>query len=285
MSGRPTSAGTPPGAPVWVPVLLYHSLDERASPRYRPFSVAPERFDEHLDVIRDRGHTPITAGAFARALLDPASPLPGQPVVITFDDGFRDLHEEALPRLVDRGFVATAFIVTGYVGGNTRWLVGIGEGDRPVVGWTELAELAGAGVEIGSHTHLHPQLDVIPRAAMIEELSVSRTILEDRLGQAVDLLAYPYGFHDCEVAGAARAAGYVAAYGVKNALSHRRDDPYAIARLVVGPDLEAEQLAAWLDSRGAPTAWSGERWRTRVFRAGRRAARRLRGDRAQGLSP
>ncbi|MGH7870054.1 MAG: polysaccharide deacetylase family protein [Candidatus Dormibacteraceae bacterium] len=86
-------------------------------------------------------------------------PVPEKTVVITFDDGFADFYREALPLLQNYRYTATLYVATGFVGGTSRWLGSCGEGDRPMLTWSTLREIAALGIEIGANTHTHPELD------------------------------------------------------------------------------------------------------------------------------
>jgi hypothetical protein len=96
----------------------------------------------------------------------------------------------------------------------------------------------------------------------------------------IDSFAYPYGAYDARVRGAVIAAGYRSAAAVKNAVSHRDDDPFAIARWTVTSATPAKRLADVLDGRGVPLGWTRERLRTRAYRTARRQRRRLLGIRS-----
>ncbi|PWU47798.1 polysaccharide deacetylase [Micromonospora globispora] len=247
-----------------VPVLCYHSIgDERRDGTLR-WSVSPGDFDEQLALLRERRRTPMTVSGYADVLRGLA-PLPPRPVLVTFDDGFPDLAEAALPVLRRYGLTATAYVIAARVG-----VAPSPDGD-PSLDWDQLRELRGYGVEIGSHSRSHRALDCIRRAELQQEITGSRRVLEDGLGTRVTSFAYPYGYHSPAVRTAVRAAGYSSACGVKNALSHPEDDVFAIARVLIERDTGVDGIAALLDGTGRPLAWRGEHLRTRGWRAYRRA--------------
>jgi peptidoglycan/xylan/chitin deacetylase (PgdA/CDA1 family) len=265
------ATGTPPATGRPIPILLYHSISAEATAGYRPFAVDPGRFRAHMELVAHAGYRTLTVRELGAILADPSGRVPERTAVITFDDGFDDVHREALPVLEQLGLTATAFLVTGFLGGTSRWLAATGEGDRRLLSWTQVRELAAAGIEIGSHSHSHPELDTLPADLAGEELRRSRALLEDGLGAAVTSFAYPYGYHTSELKGLLRQNGYEAGCAVKHALSHERDDRWALGRAVVSADTSDEQLTAWLDGRGLPVAWTGERPQTIGWRAVRRA--------------
>ena len=173
----------------------------------------------------------MTFADAAAALAGEATRLPARPVVLTFDDGFADFHREVLPLLRDYGFTATVFVTTG-------WIADAGihiSGRRPgqMLCWNQIREAAGAGVEIGAHSHAHPQLDQIGPGQLRRELAVSKALLEDGIGQAVPSLAYPFGYSSAAVRRAARAGGYQYACAVANATARCGADRYTLPRLTV----------------------------------------------------
>nr|BFE58266.1 hypothetical protein GCM10020063_027920 [Dactylosporangium thailandense] len=250
-----------------MPVLGYHSIsDERRDGTLR-WSVSPGDFDEQMALIRQRGCTPLTVSRYAAALRGVA-PLPPRPVLITFDDGFPDLAEAALPVLRRYDLTATAYVITSRLGVTPPTT-----GSDPALDWDGLAELRAHGVEIGSHSRTHHALDCLRRRELDSEIAHSRRELEDGLQAPVSSFAYPYGYHSPAVCRAVQAAGYSAACAVKNALSHEEDDVFAIARVLIERDTGTEALDALLDGRGRPLAWRGEHLRTRGWRAYRQVRR------------
>lgn len=261
------------------PILLYHSLSVEAHPGYRPYAVDPGRFREQMEIVAAGGFRTLTVRELAAIMADPSGRIPERSVVITFDDGFEDVHREALPVLDGLGLRATAFLVTGSLGGTSTWLTRGAEGDRRLLSWTQTRELAGAQIEIGSHGHTHLPLDVLPEALAEDEVRRSRAILEDGIGAAVTSFAYPHGYHTAGVKAMVQRQGYTAGCAVKHALSHERDDRWALGRAFVYADTSHEQFAEWLEGRGLPRAWEGESPRTVGWRVVRRATARIRQSR------
>jgi peptidoglycan/xylan/chitin deacetylase (PgdA/CDA1 family) len=246
-----------------VPVLGYHSISDEYRDGTLRWSVSPADFDEQMALILARGHTPLTVSRYAAALRGEA-PLPPRPVLITFDDGFADLAETALPVLIRYGLRATAYVITSRLG------VQPPPGGDPTLCWDRLRELRTYGVEIGSHSRTHHALDCLRPRELRLEIARSRRELEDGLQASVSSFAYPYGYHSPAVRRAVRAAGYSSACAVKNALSHEEDDVFAIARVLIERRTGAAALETLLDGDGWPLAWRGEHLRTRGWRAYRR---------------
>jgi peptidoglycan/xylan/chitin deacetylase (PgdA/CDA1 family) len=269
---RDASAGTPAGghrpgersereALSRVPILMYHSIG--GSDR---LAVRPEAFAEQMAYLKEHGFTPLPFSGHAQ----PAD----RPVVITFDDGYADFHEHALPVLDRLGFPATVFVTTG-------WLRDAGPhaAGRPLgrmLTWRQTEEIAASGVEIGAHSHSHAQLDQLDGPALREELWRSRTLLEDRLGLAVDAMAYPYGYSSARVRREVRGAGYTAACAVANSVTTDLHDPLARPRLTVRAGTSITGFGRVLQGRGFLADHALTKGYA-VVRRTRYAARRLRG--------
>lgn len=282
MTADPTAARHRAGR---VPILVYHSVTTEATDRYRGFALDPGLFREQMAAVVDAGLRTITVDEMASAISDRDPVAVERAVALTFDDGFREVHGVILPVLRQLDLRATAYLVSAYVGGTSRWLVADDEGDRPLMSWTEVRELAGEGVEIGAHGHRHVALDLLRLSDATDEVVRSRRILEDGLGRAVTSFAYPYGYHTAGIKAAVREAGYTNACGVKQAISHLDDDPLGLARIIVYSDTRPETLRDWLAGDGLPLGWRKERLATRAWRAVRKARARLGRDQPSPPSP
>jgi peptidoglycan/xylan/chitin deacetylase (PgdA/CDA1 family) len=152
-------------------------------------------------------------------------------VHVTFDDAFRSIVS-VVPEVRGLGVPITIFVCSGYADrGGAPLLIPELAGDDPeqlaTLPWDELRALAADGVEIGSHSLSHAHLTRVDDDALAREVRDSKLRVEDELGRACRLFAYPYGEHDDRVRGAVRAAGYERAY----ALWWRRGDPFATPRV------------------------------------------------------
>jgi hypothetical protein len=121
-----------------------------------------------------------------------------------------------------------------YLGQTSRWLVAEGEASRPMLEWSDVIGFAGNDVEIGAHGHSHRQLDTLARGDAIEDVTLCKSVLEDRLGIDVRTLAYPHGYSTRALRREVESLGFTSACGVKHALSSVRDDRFALARLIIG---------------------------------------------------
>jgi peptidoglycan/xylan/chitin deacetylase (PgdA/CDA1 family) len=175
-----------------VVVLLYHSVH----PSPGPASTTPEEFRAHLSWLTEHCRL-ISLERTLEAV--PASDDPRPSVAITFDDGFANNHEYALPSLVDHGVPATFFLTTGLINGDARValrfsrMLGVNPEDVKGLSWGQVLELQAEGLAIGAHTVTHPNLAQLDPATASREIEVCKHELEDRLGVEVSAFAYPFG--------------------------------------------------------------------------------------------
>jgi len=244
-----------------VPVLMYHSVATAPNDATRALSVAPEAFAEQMAMIGDLGLTPVNTADLAASWRSGRS-LPPRPVLITFDDGYEGVHRHALPVLAKHGFASTLFVSTGWIKG----AYDTGGGLDTMLDWEQVRELAAADVEIGGHSHTHPQLDQLDDDSLRHELIHCKEILADELGTVPGSFAYPYGYSNRHVRAAVEAAGYRAACGVKNAYSHAGDDQWALSRILVERDLDTAALTRLVTRPVLPVGRRREKPQTVAWR-------------------
>ena len=177
-----------------IAILAYHSLDHSRS----VLSTSPGIFAEQMKVLRDAGVRVVSLSDVADEIRPCSNRESG--VVLTFDDGFRNVYEHALPVLQSYGFPATVFLVTDYCEKTNSWpgqTVRI-EGES-LLRWSEIQEMSRAGISFGSHTRTHPDLRKLSIEEAEEELASSKKAIADATGLPVDTLAYPYGAYDAAV--------------------------------------------------------------------------------------
>jgi peptidoglycan/xylan/chitin deacetylase (PgdA/CDA1 family) len=182
----------------YVPVLMYHyvrEVDEAADPLGYRLSITPQLFGEQMAWLDEHNYTPLTMSDLA-ACLSNQQDCPARPVAITFDDGYPDQLENAVPILRRYGFPATFYIVPGLVG-------------RPgYLDWAGVQALVANGMEVGAHTVSHVELTSLkPREARFEIVE-SRRILEEKLNIEVHSFSYPAGDYSTSVARMVHRAGF-----------------------------------------------------------------------------
>ena len=275
-SAREVSAREVTEAPAGpVPVLMYHSIATRSAARFRRFTVGPGEFADQMGYLHAAGYRTVTAADLAAHRLT-GRPLPGLPVVLTFDDGFTDFADAALPVLRAHGFDATLFVPTGYVGSTAGFLRDCGEERRPVLSWSQLRDVAAEGVEVASHSHTHPQLDRVPAAVARYELRRSKCLLEDNLGREVAGFGYPFGYWNRAARAAVAAAGFRYGCAVAELVTVPGDDIRTLPRMTVNAGIGVPGLARLLQAGTGQRRAAGAK--RIAWQALRRGVRRVGGD-------
>lgn len=249
-----------------VPILMYHSIATAPNDATRALSVAPEAFAEQMALLGDLKITPVSTAQLAESWRS-GGPLPERPVLITFDDGYEGVHRHALPVLAEHGFASTLFVSTGWI----RGAYDTGGGLDSMLDWDQVRELADAQVEIGGHSHTHPQLDEIDDDALWLELLRCKEIIADELGTRPVSFAYPYGYSSRRVREAVREAGFGQSLAVGNALARRRQGPYALRRVTVRRSTGVEEFTRLVEGRAIALGFARDRALTKGYAMVRRA--------------
>ncbi|MFD8870590.1 polysaccharide deacetylase family protein [Streptomyces sp. NPDC059590] len=256
-----------------VPILMYHAVAYAPARATRALSVSPPAFAAQMDLLGARGFTPVTCERLAAAWRGGAA-LPERPVLITFDDGYEGVHRYALPSLASHGFPATLFATTG-------WLRGPYDTGRALdlmLDWDQLRALAAAGLEIGGHSHTHPQLDQLDDERLWFEVLRCRELLTDELGRPPVSFAYPYGYSSRRVRRTVRAAGFGVGLAVGNDLAARRQGPYALRRVTIGRATRIAEFERLVTGQAVGRHFARDRALTKgyaLIRRSRRLSRQL----------
>jgi peptidoglycan/xylan/chitin deacetylase (PgdA/CDA1 family) len=204
---------------------MYHRIDvlRPSLPAItRSLTVAPVDFARQMRWLHAHGYHTVTQAQLFAAL-ERHGRLPARPVLVTFDDGYRDVLKNAAPVLHRLGMKATAYVITSR----------ISNGDVSFLTWAELHELEQDGIEIGSHTVHHSELPSLSDPVALQELIQSRNSLETRLGHPVQWFAYPAGRFDARTEALVRQAGYVLAVTTQPGTLQDARQPFALHRYEV----------------------------------------------------
>lgn len=226
-----------------VPVMMYHAIDHRD--KLTKLSVSPEGFARQMEFLHRHKYNVISLEEAARYLKENKRP-PRKSVAITFDDGFYNNYEHAYPVLKKYGFPATIFVIVDKVG------------QEGYLDWEAIREMSDSGlITIGSHTMSHLWLPAMGTKSLREELSRSKSVLEERLGKPVTTLCYPIGAFDHRVSREAHLAGYECAVATNPGRRYAENDIFAIRRIKISRTSD-NLFVFWLETSGYYT-WVKER--------------------------
>ena len=185
----------------------------------------PDLFARQMQYLADNGYTTLTMQE-VYDILQGHKTLPAKPIALTFDDGYRDFYTAAWPILQRRGFKATNYVITDFIGWDAYMT------------WPMLQELGDGGqVEIGAHSRSHADLRTLSAARLTDEVLGSKAILETGLGRPVGSFCYPAGFYNAAVIAAVSRANYLTATTVLPGVQQNIQHQYELPRIRVnGPD-------------------------------------------------
>lgn len=224
-----------------IKVLMYHRVLEEAPGEGTSWHyVLAESFRKQLKLIDDLGYTPITFYDYLLYREDKLT-LPKNPIIITFDDGYLDTYEVALPILMEYGMSAVIFALGNRSLQRALWDEN-GQNDRCALMTDEQLQIADSlGFEIGAHSMNHLDLTTVGEAELYSEIVASKKNLETFLEKPVVTFAYPYGRINNKTRKLAIEAGYHFACGVYTGPYRFGDDLFDIRRLAINSDVNTLQ--------------------------------------------
>lgn len=212
-----------------VPILTYHNISKPPKGVSHPgLYLSPDQFRRHMWMLRVRGYRGVSMDDGLPYLRGEKT---GKVAVITFDDGYQDNLENALPVLREFGFSATCYLVSDCLGSYNRWDAELLKVRKPLMDVAAVRQWLDAGMRVGSHTCSHPHLPRLEREAKRREIIASRLKLEALLGVSIEHLCYPFGEYDEECIEAATEVGYVTAVTTKRGTPRRDTRLLALPRL------------------------------------------------------
>jgi peptidoglycan/xylan/chitin deacetylase (PgdA/CDA1 family) len=216
------------------PALMYHHVGPSHPGTHRELTVSPTQFERQIRWLARWGYTGIRPSDWLRWRRE-GTGLPRKPILITFDDGYAETAEYALPILRRYGFGAAVFVVTERIGGTNTWDEAEGRGTLQLMTAEQIRHWAAEGIEFGAHSRTHADLTQLPAHKCAAETSGSKSDLETLLGAPVVSFAYPYGHVSESVRDLVRAE-FDLAFGVDEGLNCLSGDPHLLKRRYVGPD-------------------------------------------------
>ena len=156
----------------------------------------------------------------------------GKVVGITFDDGYLNNLDNALPVLKRQGFTATCYGVSSLIGGTNSWDIGV-VAEKPLMSLQDWQRWRDSGMDVGSHTRTHAKLTELPADFARMQIVDSKHELEQAIGCEVRHFCYPYGWYRNEHQKMVREAGYATATTTQRGRVHEGHDPYTLRRIMV----------------------------------------------------
>lgn len=185
-----------------VPVLFYHHIQPENIAREKgqtAFTVDSGIFDQQVSYLKSSGYNIISAKQLVNALRTHTQL--GKSAVITMDDGYRDIYEYAFPILKKYGVVANVAVISGLVEG------------ADYLTWSQISEMGGSGLfSFMDHTWSHFSLPAGSADKVEMEIMTAKKQIQDRTGQNIDLIVYPYGSFNDFTVNAVRKDGFAGGF-------------------------------------------------------------------------
>jgi len=238
----PTAVVPPGRSSVRVPILMYHYIRVNPDPGDRlgfNLSVTPADFAHQMEWLAEHAYHPVDFDDLRSYLLGNQS-LPARPVILTFDDGYRDMYTTAFPILRAHQFKGVSYVVSGFLNSPRYITVEM------------LLEMDAGGIQIGAHTVSHADLTKISAGSLHHEVFDSKADLESLLGHPVVDFCYPSGKFSDAVVRVVQGAGFESATTTEPGVSHSARDRFVWTRVRVNGGESLEQFATDL-SQTEPT--------------------------------
>lgn len=203
-----------------VPILMYHYIDTGVN---NDLMTPKDKFRQQMLYLKNAGFHTITLDQLY-GFMTQNTKLPEKPIVITFDDGYKDNYTNAYPVLKEMGFKATIFVVSG----------GKEKGNYPHMNDNQLRELDKNGIDIEPHTVDHKKLDTLSYQDQKNEIELSKSILEAKLGKKMKYFAYPYGQYNKDTLKILKQDGFKMAFSTVHGRADRTNNIYRIKRIYIG---------------------------------------------------
>lgn len=210
--------------PFQIPILTYHKIDTQNELGINVIS--PQNFHDQMRFLNKQGYRTIT---FRDILIDN---IPEKPVIITFDDGYHSVYEEALPILEKFNFTAVIFIISHFVGKWNTWDANLVKILFRHLNSHQILQMSAYGIEIGSHGVTHKAFTFLNDREIHAELIQSRERIKDICGKEPITFAYPFGIQNFDIQQKISKAGYL--FGCVNLWGFTKEfNPLCIRRIPV----------------------------------------------------
>ena len=208
-----------------VPIILYHYVEyvkDAKDTIRKSLSITPFVLDQQIKTLKDAGYTFMTASEVAD-VIDGKSKIPGKPIVLSFDDGYRDFYTDVLPILKKYNVKATLYIIYNFL-----------DQENYLYKWQVDEIIETKLVEIGSHTLNHMYLKGTNQGMVTDEIVTSKSEIEKTFNIKVNSFAYPYGAYNDFAAQQVETSKYTNAVTTDLGIIANKDNLFELKRIRPG---------------------------------------------------
>ncbi|MDN5793519.1 MAG: polysaccharide deacetylase family protein [Brevibacterium aurantiacum] len=192
-------------------VLMYHGIGNLdPSHDAENLFVSVQAFKQQLEYLQRTGYRVLSETEYLGWLN--GHPLTGPSVLLTFDDGYVSVLENAVPLLRQLNMPGICYVCPDLLGGRSTWM------EEPswheLMDTDQLSEVVDAGISLGIHSSDHTAMDSLGFDELVEHTSHARASLEKQMGIRAATFAYPYGYHSPASRQAVSHAGFECAFAI-----------------------------------------------------------------------
>jgi peptidoglycan/xylan/chitin deacetylase (PgdA/CDA1 family) len=235
-----------------IPILAYHHVNRLEDDMV---TVSEDHFEDQMAFLRRRGFTALFISEAVDCLVGKKA-LPPKPVVLTFDDGYRDNYQCAFPLLKRYEIKATIFIVTGWMGAHRhpaqdektwthsqcRDLVEQGRGDQIALSWEEARVMEESGlVQLESHGHSHDKERYRDEEGLRQDLRMSQDSFARYLNRESRHFCWPGGRYHTASLTIAHELGFISTCTTERGINVPGCDPLHLKRVTA-----KDAVSSWL---------------------------------------
>lgn len=225
-------------SPPHIPVLNYHSIT--IDPGNRAV-ITPAKFEAQMQYLAKNGYRTLSLEQFIDYMDNTATGMPEKPVLLTFDDGYADNYEHALPILGKLQFQATLFVSPG----TTE--------DGYFLNWDQIKEMHQAGWNIQPHGMTHPHLPKLTAKDQAFEITEAKRQIDENLNIKTNVFCYPYGERNATTLQVLKDLGFRYAFTIDQGMTTRDQTPFLLKRIFVNGEETIEQWITRLENNTVKT--------------------------------
>lgn len=159
-------------------VLYYHEVVENGQ-GHSYQKIEKDKFEAQMRYLREQGYTPVFFSELK-------APLPEKAVVVSFDDGFLSVYENAAPIMEKHGIRGNIYLPTAYIGNDPKFMT-----------WEQVKQLQGTGTfEMQAHTHDHVDVRMLNMDSLQTQIALSDALFSEKLGYLPEAFCLPFGTYD-----------------------------------------------------------------------------------------
>jgi peptidoglycan/xylan/chitin deacetylase (PgdA/CDA1 family) len=222
--------------PPYIPVLNYHSIT--IDPGNRAV-ITPAKFEAQMNYLAMNGYKPLSLQQFIDYMDNKATGMPEKPILLTFDDGYADNYEHALPILKKLQFHATLFISPG----TTE--------DGYFLNWEQIKEMHQAGWDIQPHGMTHPHLPKLTAKDQAYEITEAKRQIDEQLDIKTHVFCYPYGERNATTLKLLKDNGFRYAFTIDQGMTTRDQQPLLLKRIFVNGEETIDQWISRLEKKAS----------------------------------